>query len=76
METRIFVNFREYSRKFAKMREYSENYSWAGLYARLNLLHQGPQGLLTVPMSRHFLNGGGGGVEGVIWDIKNPVSST
>ena len=27
-------NFREYSRifeKFAKMREYSENYSWAGL---------------------------------------------
>ena len=34
-KSRIFANFREYSRnsrKFAKMREYSENYSWAGLY--------------------------------------------
>ena len=33
--SRIFANFREYSRnsrKFAKMHEYSENYSWAGLY--------------------------------------------
>ena len=39
--SRIFANFREYSRnsrKFAKMREYSENYSWAGLYTIINFM--------------------------------------